>query len=124
MGQKGFIMLPQILILSLLLLTAGTVFTVYHIYADAQTAENAQITALYLAKKEIAITEGQLLSHEKNFTYKINSNQKINLNNFIFTIKTTVIPDNNLKHITTIIYWKENSHEKLLSLEKTVYTND
>lgn len=123
MNQHGYIGLLQIIILSILLTAASSIFLSWKAYSRSQTNEDAHLTAIYLAQKEISLAEEYLFHTSPYFTGSLN-NQQIDLNNFTFTIKTIITTDNHLKKITTHINWQLNDNSHEYTLIKTVYINE
>lgn len=124
MNNKGFFMLAQVLALSLLLLAAATLFSVFNIYAKNQVAEDARLTAVYLIQKEVAMLEGQLLSAEGAYYTGIVKETDISKNNILFHMQMSLATNGKLKIITAKINWLINNREADYTLTKTVYVNE
>lgn len=124
MDNKGFFLLAQVLALSLLLLAAATLFSVFNIYAKNQVAEDTRLTAVYLIQKEVAMLEGQLLSAEGAYYTGIVKENDISKNNILFHIQMSLAVNGKLKIITAKINWLINNREADYTLTKTVYVNE
>ncbi len=124
MNEKGFFMLPQIIALSLLLLVASAIFAVFQTYSLAQCNENARLTAIYLAQKEIAVIEGQILSKEHYFSSGTIKETSVEKNGITFSIKTSMLSFDEFKKISTIITWQTKSKPTNITMDKTLYENE
>lgn len=118
--KQGFFMLVQAVLLSIMLLAAAALFSIFRLYAQNQYAENARMTAAYLAQKEIALIEGELLT-QKGYAASKDKENTIQKNNTYFTAKTVLTSENDLKKISTHISWLINGRQEDFSLSKTVY---
>ena len=124
MNEKGFFMLPQIMVLSLLLLAASVIFAVFQTYSLAQYNENAHLTAIYLAQKEISVVEGQILSKERYFSSGTIKETSVEKNGITFSIKTSLFSVDEFKKISTIITWQIKSKSINITMDKTLYENN
>lgn len=118
--KQGFFMLAQAVLLSIMLLTAAALFSIFRLYTQDQYAENARMTAAYLAQKEIALIEGELLT-QKNYAATNDKENTVQKNHTYFTARTVLTSENDLKKISTHISWLINGRQENLSLSKTVY---
>lgn len=123
MNQKGFFLLSQIIILSIILLTSSMIFTIFQLYARSQNTAAAHLTAVYFARREISISEGRLLAGEKNISDGILTDYFQEKNDFTFHIKTTLATSGVFKIITTTIYWQSSAIPTELILIKILYEN-
>ncbi len=119
MNQYGYLGLLQIIVLSLLLTAASGIFITWKTYSNFQANEDAHLTAIYLAQKELTLAQEHDLS-----SFSGCLNQQITLNNFSFNVRTTITTSGNLKNITTTVSWHINNKPREYSLVKTVYENE
>ncbi|MDQ0204186.1 hypothetical protein [Pectinatus haikarae] len=124
MNNKGFFMLMQVFSLSILLLAAAAIFSVFRIYSENQVMEDAKMTAVYLAQKEIAMIEGEILTEKKFYDAGTIKEASINKNNVLFHINTSLSVNDKLKTVTAKVNWTVNGKQAEFDLRKTVYTNE
>lgn len=122
MNNKGYVMLLQAIPLTILLTGAACLFSTFYLYAQNQVEENARLTAVYLAQKEVAIVEGELLSKVNDTK---NSRQiSMEKNGIAFSIQTSLRKSGDSRIINTEIKWSVNKREESFSLVKAMYIDE